>query len=133
MRLQESGADPAIVRLSVFNDSNNTPDFTKQLAEKTLTFGSPDPTGEVTFTFDNPTSVAMQHRYWLMLDIAGYQYDNRNFFWNSWQNAVASGDPYPDGFYGMGTGRGIHGSCDGICSFSASDTGADWYMKIELE
>ncbi len=124
--------DTADLRLSVYADANNKPDFNVLLARAELKYiYNPDPNADVTFTFDNPVSLSADTTHWLVLNVGNYS-DSRGWFRNSWQNALNTGsDLYAGGQAGMGTG----GICSGWCTdfqVPYPDDTADWYFKIGL-
>lgn len=124
------GMAPTDLRLSIYADAAGSPDFTNPLGESVVR--NMDPVTEqqdITFSFGAPVSLPIEGG-WAVLDVAGY-FSPQGYWYNSWQNAVASGDPYAGGGAGFGGGRGNNGDCS-LCPFGGYSSGSDWYMKLGL-
>lgn len=130
---QANGSDFASLRLSVYPDNGSgQPNFSVQATSTEIgPISHPDENQDLTFTFANSISAIASNKYWLVLDVSGYYVGNQ---WeafhgsNRWQNAIKSGDPYPEG---VSSGAWCHTGPWSCGSYSLSAD--DWYMKIGLE
>lgn len=127
LRIKQSlVSDSANLKLSVYPDDNNQPDFNSVVISSVISnLYNPDSNSDLTFHFDSLVSFSANSKYWLALEVESY---NSGGFWrNEWQNAVATGDLYSGGEASKTT---INNSIYGNIYL---DSNADWYLKIGME
>ena len=137
---------PMDLRLSVYGSgSDGSPDFTSLLGDSLLSgTGNLGDGQELAFSFADPVLVSANNVYWLVLDIAGPNWNTNGLREYRWQNAIQTGGSvYSGGKAGSGYSRGLNNSCGGEiqCSFDgnyktpAGDPrdSSDWYFKLGFE
>jgi len=132
LRIRQSQAnDYANLKLSLYPDNNNFPDFSNELASATLSdVFNPDENQDMTFSFNSSVSVVNNQKYWFVLEVQSYSGFNTWNQWdrNAWQNAITENNDYLYGEAG-----GLVKNWDGTYSnITISNPNADWYMKIGL-
>jgi len=132
IKLIQSGTYGGGVRLQIFSDLDNKPDFGRLLGSRILTnIYVSDDEYQLTFIFDQPITFEKDKLYWLVLD--SQHSDGRAYYKSSIKNAIATGDPYSSGVLGLGHS----GSCDehnpNYCYFVIPYIAdADWFMRVGL-
>ena len=123
--------DNANLKLSVYSDSNNQPDFSSALSSSVISnISNPDSNSDLTFHFVSPVSLSANSKYWLALEVESYS-DSMGFFRNSWQNAISDANPYL-----QGEAASIKVKVtNGVYSYSGFtiEPSNDWYVKLGLE
>jgi len=121
------GGDSANLKLSVYPDKNNYPDFDVQSSSTIISnvFGL-NGDQDLTFHFDNSVLINKGSKYWLGLEVDNYDYNQGGR--NQWQNAISISNPYTGGEAGKTTIKNSVYSNNVYLNSSA-----DWYMKIGLE
>jgi len=123
---QNQANDSANLELSVYADNGaNSPDFNNQPIGESIISNvyNLDGSQDVAFVFTNPISLSENIKYWLMLGVQDYNTTDTWRAWqrNSWQNAVASGNVYPNGEFAKKNYYGF-----------STDSNLDWYLKIGM-
>jgi len=126
--------DSANVRLSIYKDSNDQPDFKNKIGESVISgLFNPNKEQDLTFSFNDSLPLEKDTKYWLVLNIPNYNWNQS--VRNIWRNAINSGaDNYS---YGV-AGYAEPAFCDvnyENCRFRIPypDSNSDWYIKIGLE
>lgn len=123
--------DYANLKLSVYPDNNNQPDFNSVIASSVISnLYNPDSNSDLTFHFTSPVTLSANSKYWLALEVESYA-DSRGFLRNAWQNAVSSANPYSQGEAARIKAK----VTDGVYSYSdfTIEPDNDWYVKLGLE
>jgi len=132
VKLIQSGTYGGGVRLQIFSDLDGGPDFSQLLGSRTIpNINVSDDEYDLTFIFDQPIVFEKDNHYWLVLDS---QYsDSRAYYKSSIKNAIASGDTYASGEFGLGHSGSCVDHDPAYCSFVIPYIeGSDWFMKIGL-
>ncbi|MEX1014626.1 MAG: lamin tail domain-containing protein [Candidatus Paceibacterota bacterium] len=135
----QNGGDSADIRLSLFEGTQDSPDFSKLVSETILNnILDPSPETDLVFNFSNNISLSSSKTYWFMLDVASSGHnDTVGLFRNDWQNAISvGGSAYQEGKAGRGKGRGYFENTNEFCIENCSFDGdysvgeSDWYFKL---
>ncbi|MBI3274056.1 MAG: lamin tail domain-containing protein [Candidatus Colwellbacteria bacterium] len=123
--------DYANLKLSVYPNNNNQPDFSSLTASSVIAnIYNPDGNADLTFHFVSPATFSANSKFWLALEVESYS-DSRGFSRNEWRNAVINTNPYSQGEAASVRVK----TAGGAYSYGgfAIEPNNDWYVKIGLE
>ena len=127
---QDSGASFNL-KLTVFGDNGNKPDFNNLISASTISGLSGDPQNrDLVFSFSPNVVLSSGVKYWFVLENSSYTFHSySDSLSNSWQSAVSGSDVYSGGESGQvfikvsPFGSYIDDSVN-------INSAVDWYIKI---